>query len=559
VSVFNCQIYNTLLRNYAFTFGPRVGFAYQPFGGAHGTVIRGAYGRYIYPIPVRNTLKNIQQNTPFTAGYSQSYVSAAQAPDSLPNYLLRMPQTVVLGTNSSSTVNSSTANSLLPGSFSPFFQMNPDNPPDFVTQVNFTVEQQFKDNSALRVTWLWSHGTNLDQEYTFNSHPNNFIWEMQTGTIPPTGGASTIGTNQYASTATGPYDKVTWPSGAVWDQKTGWSNDNALQVNYQRLFHSGLAYQIFYVWSKPFRVGGNYFRDGTIAPAENYLTSQANVSTMTPAWGTVITPNSLPAAPAGTLSYMSWHALDRWENYTVDAAIPKQHIMFNAVYDLPFGRGKRFLGNANRCLNEVVGGFQIAGDGSFVSQDFAVSASNWGSTNPLKMYKHAAPITDCRSGVCHQAYLWWNGYIAPTLIAGNSCASGANLIYGLASNYQPYQTPIDTDCVKTDAQYAHYNSNYVNITLPGGTPTAIGYTAGSGGSNPYSHTVLNGPLNYAADLSVFNVFPITEKTNLRFNADAFNAFKHQGWLNPSTSDGTEQLTSSYNSGRVIQLTLRLSF
>jgi hypothetical protein len=148
--------------------------------------------------------------------------------------------------------------------------MNPDNPPDFVTQVNFTVEQQFKDNSALRVTWLWSHGTNLDQEYTFNSHPNNFIWEMQTGTIPPTGGASTIGTNQYASTATGPYDKVTWPSGAVWDQKTGWSNDNALQVNYQRLFHSGLAYQIFYVWSKPFRVGGNYFRDGTIAPAGNY-------------------------------------------------------------------------------------------------------------------------------------------------------------------------------------------------------------------------------------------------------------------------------------------------
>ena len=47
------------MENYPLTFSPRVGIAYQPFGGKHGTVIRGAYGRYIYPMPTRSYLKNV--------------------------------------------------------------------------------------------------------------------------------------------------------------------------------------------------------------------------------------------------------------------------------------------------------------------------------------------------------------------------------------------------------------------------------------------------------------------------------------------------------------------
>jgi hypothetical protein len=99
------------------------------------------------------------------------------------------------------------------------------------------------------------------------------------------------------------------------------------------------------------------------------------------------------------------HELNRYENYKVDTAIPKHHINFNGVYELPVGRGKRFLGNANSFWNEVVGGFQIAGSGQVLSQDFTITSSNWGPTNPPHVYKHKAPITDCRSGVCHPSYL----------------------------------------------------------------------------------------------------------------------------------------------------------
>ena len=73
---------------------------------------RGGYGEFIYPVPVRNSIRYLTANYPFTASYSHSYVSASQSPDGLPNYLLRAPQTVIAGQNSAgrSSVNDAIAN-----------------------------------------------------------------------------------------------------------------------------------------------------------------------------------------------------------------------------------------------------------------------------------------------------------------------------------------------------------------------------------------------------------------------------------------------------------------
>jgi hypothetical protein len=84
------------------------------------------------------------------------------------------------------------------------------------------------------------------------------------------------------------------------------------------------------------------------------------------------------------------------------------------------------------------------------------------------------------------------------------------------------------------------------------------------GANPYSHTFLNGPINWTADLSLFKVVPITERVNLRINVDAFNVFNVQGYGNPNTTDGTEAyqpngVSSSYNAPRQLQLSARVSF
>jgi hypothetical protein len=540
------------IRNADFTVSPRIGLAYQL--GNHGTVIRGAYGRYIYPVPVRNFERTSVINQPFVAGYSQSYTAANQSPDGNPNYLLRNTQSLVMGKNTTGVVNSSSINSILPG-FG-LLNIDPNDSPDFVTQTNFTIEQPLKGNSALRLTWLWSHGTNLDHYYNYNNHPSQYVWEVNTGTALPTGGASVIGTpqqNTYAATATGPYNQTTY-GGNTWITKDGWSNDNALQVNYQRLFHRGIAYQVTYVWSKPFRVGGNTFRDAQIDPAANYSTG--SLGTTSSPYGT-LTPGALPPArPQGVAPYADFHALQVFEAYQVDSAIPKQHIQFNGIVDLPFGRGKKFLGKSNRFMDELVGGWQIAGDGSIVSQDFSITSSNYGPTNPLKTYKHGAPITDCRSGTCHPSYLWFNGYIAPTANASAGCTS--KCVSGLPSNYAPYETPIDNTPGTT-----YYGQNEVNVTLANGQVVATPYSPGPNGANPFSHTFLNGPINYTIDASLFKVLPITERVNLRFNLDAFNALNMQGYSNPNGTDGTEavadQVASSYNTPRQVQLTLRLTF
>ncbi len=129
--------------NNNFEFMPRIGFAYTPSFGKWGTVIRGGYGEYIYPVPIRNSVRYLTQDYPFTASYSQSYVSASQAPDGLPNYLLRAPQTVVAGLNSANVVNTASSNALLPG-IGLQETLDPHYPPARVRDANFTIEQPFQ-------------------------------------------------------------------------------------------------------------------------------------------------------------------------------------------------------------------------------------------------------------------------------------------------------------------------------------------------------------------------------------------------------------------------------
>jgi hypothetical protein len=531
------------IKNENFTIGPRLGLAYTL--GKYGTVIRGGYGRYIYPVPVRNFERDVVLNQPFVASYSQSYTAANQSPDGLPNYLLRNRQALVMGQNTTTgIVNSSTTNAILPGGFS-LLNIDPNDNPDFVTQTNFTIEQPVKGGSAVRLTWLWSHGTNLDHYYNYNNHPSQYVWEVNSGTALPTG--------TYTNTATGPYNQTTY-GGNTWITKDGWSNDNALQATYQRLFHHGVAYQINYVWSKPFRVGGNTFRDGQIDPRLNYPVG--SLGTTSSPFGTLVPGALPPAQPAGTAPYANFHALQVFEEYQVDSAIPKQHITFNGIVDLPFGTGKKFLGKSNRWENEVVGGWQLAGDGNIVSQDFSITSSNYGPTNPLKVYKHGAHITDCRSGTCHPSYLWFNGYIAPTVNANTGCTT--KCISGLPSDYAPYQVPIDNTPGTT-----YYGQNEVAVTLANSQVVNTPYSPGPFGANPFSHTFLNGPINYTIDGSLFKVLPITERVNLRFNFDVFNVLNMQGYNNPNGTDGTEavanQVANSANVARQVQLTLRLTF
>ena len=560
---------NTLMKNRDLTFGPRLGFAYQLFGGMHGTVIRGGYGRYIFPIAIGSALSSISTGNPFSAQYSMSYTSAAQSADSLPGYQLRTPLdtgtqspgisdgvgTPTMGVNSSGVVNTSSGTAINPGITARF--MDPSIEPDFATQVNLTLEQSLPLNSALRVSWMWSHGSDLLNSYAPNSHPSTFVYEMQTGHTASNCGASCIGTNQYSTTATGPYDQTTWNTMTEYSSN-GWSNDNQLQVGYQRLYHGGYSYAFFMTWQHALSTSAGYpyadFIGTTNVGQVSALTSSANGGS-----GAYVTANLPPPPPTGTPNWAYYKALGKFEGQVENTSYPPMRWQWDGVLDIPVGRGKRFLGNASRLVDEFVGGYQLATNASATMSTVSVSSSHWGPMNPIHKYKKAYAVTDCSSGTCHKEYLWFNGYISPASNANTGCTK--NCISGLPSSYQPYQVPIDNV-----PGTSNFGSDDVNITLSNGTTGQIAYSPGPGDLNPFAKTVLNGPINWTEDLSLYKVFPIKEQYSIRFNIDAFNVFNIQGQPGPSATSGLTGCTdpggvgcSSVNNPRTVQFSIRINY
>jgi hypothetical protein len=618
-----------LVKSYMLNFSPRIGAAWQPFGKS-GTVLRGGVGRYIYPVPIRESYREEDENDPFGIGYTENYASSTYTPHT--NYLLlSAPNSSgsfnynttcstcgtggaavgsgfpLMGVNSANAINSAQTNSIAIG---PSIQnIDPDYPPTFVDEANFTIEQPFKWGSMLRVSYIYTHGTNLGNYFYYNNHPSTYSWEVQQGALAPS--SATFGATN-STTGMGPYDNTVWGGSMKQIQKSGWSNYNGLQAVYQKLYHNGVGWQVMYVWSKNLRTGGDYGGSAGdyVDPYINYVNSyvggyvgagpSAGIASAVADPGTWAggqlsgppgTINLPPPPPTGVPAWGYYKALNRWENYMVDAASPPQHLQFNGLVDLPFGRGKRWMGGVNKPLNELVGGWQVAGDGQVLNQVFYVTTTNWGPTadgaSPsrynLKVYKKSAPITDCRSGTCKQAYEWFNGYIPPTSLPGYCTTGLSAVVSGLPGNWIPYQQPMDNLCgapvsgKTVVGKYSGANDVFMNNVTGQAANTEVGYgdvpgnnDNGAGGgaidvTNPFGHTALHGPTNWVADASLFKVFPITERANVRMNVDAFNVFNHQGLPNPSSTDGTVCTSpggvgcSSYNAARTLQLTLRISF
>jgi len=494
-------------------FGPRAGVAWRLGESARSAVLRGGYGLYYFPIPSFGYEAGMRSNPPESDLYTYSFNSSTYQP--LQNYALLSAPTVIAGVNSKNVVNVTAANAIAPGSSNPLVYFNPHLPTSRAHQWNATLEKEIMENTVVSASYIGTAGRDLDQSYQYNAAPNAYVWYTSQGVALPTG--------LFAGTGTRSYDKTTWPNITEYSH-IGYSNYNSLKLEVLRRYSKGYAFQWFYVM-------GNALAS---------VTGNSNVATtanLVPLDNNLFLPGAVPTDPS---------KLNRFLNYQRDISIPKHHMQWNFIVDLPFGKGKLIGRNAGHFVNAVIGGWQLSGIGSMVSNYDTIPVTNWANFAPLQVYGKKYPIQNCTSGTCIAGYLWYNGYIPANLI------NKPNGIMGVPANYVPLETPL-YPTPASGGSNPNYETNNVFITLKNGS---VVQTALNTNLNPYRNQYFLGLFAYNQSATLFKAFSITEQVRLRFESDFFNVFNAQG-LNQPAANGISSLQTSAKAARSIQLTLRL--
>ena len=503
-------------------FAPRAGFAYNTRVGRRAFVVRGGYGLYHFPIPAR-TFSELRLNPPLQGSYSFNWNSAQQAPDGLPNYFLRAAPTVIAGLNSTNALDVSQPPTVLPGV--QVTGIAPDLPTSKAHEWNMTLESEIFKDTVVRAGWIGTAGRNIEMMQLYNYNPiSDYVWYVNSGLPLPTG--------HYSNTVRRTYDQTTYGNIRIYS-KLGYSNFNAIQLEAERRYSHGLAFQFFYVMSNSSSTGntpsqgGDFTINGIQQPD-------------------VFLPGAMPQDLGQRI---------RFYRYARDPDIPKHRIRGNWLYDLPLGRGKKFFGNVGTKLDRVVGGWQIAGSASSQSRYVSLlppgaTASYWGPTGQIHINGTHDPISDCRSGTCFSGYLYFNGYIPANRI---NVPGG---VMGIPQDYSPAMQPINPAPATGTVNPNFNDTNNVFVTLKNGNQQLVSF---DNGLNPWRNQAIAGPWISSMNASLYKSVPITERLRLRINLDAFNVLNQPGLVLPDSNSGLLSLRTSGQGARVLQYSARLTW
>lgn len=514
---------SSLIHSNYYDFGPRAGFAYRFGSSNRPTVLRGGYSIFAYPESLR-LFQGLTAMTVPSLGVIQNNPNLAeQSPDGLANYMLRSAPTIVAGQNSKNALDVNKVTGITRGSGSSYY-MDPDQPTARAHQWNLTLERELMTDTVVKAGWIGTHGARMAQWNSYNDNPPTYVYYATTKNPAPTG--------QYASVVNRPFENTVLGTIQRY-QKTGWSNDNSFQFEFEHRYSKGWAAQAYYVMSNAMRVAGDGWRDDTLTGTNQFM------------------PGIVPADD---------NARNRLLYYRRDTSIPKHRVNWNFLVDLPIGKGKMIGRDSGRLLNALIGGWQVAGYGSLISRYFQLPTSYWGAQSDVQVYGKKYPIQDCRSGVCYDGWLYWNGYIPANQINSYGSNGKPNGVMGVPSDYTPVQKYINPRPANggssSDPLYNYYETNTVWITLNNGVNQPVAY---NNGLHPLRNQFVLGPMRWNMSASAFKTVALTEKVALRVNVDFLdNVFNMPGTTLPG-SDGIITNRNSDNSPRTLQLTMRLSW
>jgi hypothetical protein len=238
------------------------------------------------------------------------------------------------------------------------------------------------------------------------------------------------------------------------------SNYNALQVKLERRFASGLTFRNSYSWSKCLDIDSD--------------------------------PNSAVLDYSYNLKYS--YGPCTFNIHYVDTA--------DLVYQLPFGRGKKFASSSPALLDGIIGGWQLSG------------------------------VVTIRSGTNYH------------VLSGQDSENTGNFIASSTERANIVSPAVPSGFQQDRAHW--FNPRAFQVPAFG--------TLGN-----LSRDALTGPAFNQFDLAAMKDFKIWETVRLQFRAEFFNAFNHTNFSNPIATLASPllgQITSSYPA-RDIQFALKL--
>jgi hypothetical protein len=341
-----------------------------------------------------------------------------------------------------------------------------------IYQWNFALQRELMPNIVVEVAYVASHGHGLNYPTDLNAIPQSKLSSNDSQFRP---------FPNYHSIGGSTYNAV--------------SNYNSLQASVTKRMASGLSLNFNYVWS-------------------HMLDTQDSSG-----WGSRAGPENWQIAndPGANYSNSNFDVRHAFKGY--------------AIYQLPFGKGRRFLNN-NMLADEVIGGWQVSG------------TLYWSTGSPYSVF-------------------------------------GTQNTYQLAGSSFPNRVPgVSTKPQHQSAKCEAGSGSQNGCLNEWFNPAAFSQPA-SGTFGNVRRNILYGPGTNTVNLSMFKEFSVPwEGIKLRLSCAATNAFNHPSFGNPggglqgspgvgqpyswyTTSNGQQVGTQQINyvnvGGRSGELQLRLIF
>jgi hypothetical protein len=450
-------------------FAPRLGFAYQL---NPKTVVRLGYGRsFDMGVFGSNFGHAVTQNLPVLASQNQQAVNnnPNATNNNIPAFKLDAgPPAFVFPTVP--------ADGLLPlngpaGNLQPHIRPTYQRLPT-LDAWNLTVQRQLNTNTSLEVAYIGNKGTNVfaGTGNTYNKNQPSVVGFAQ--------GVPQADRRPY-------FNKFIYPDCSVTLQQCGLSNVpladqltccstdqgnylgndansiyHALQVKVDHRFSHGLQLLSHYTFAHANSYDGNYF------------------------------------------------AISHPIAYGPDSQVRTHVWVTEAVYQLPFGKGKMFGGNSGRAEDLILGGWQISG------------TTNWSGGLPwTPSYNNCNNDQDV--GVCR-----------PSHGNGSFHTGAGSLQHPAGANpYIQFFTPLQ------------------DISTTGGQAFV---DPGKGNLGNVKVNSYRGPRAFFADAALFKDFSVTERVKMQFRMDAFNVFNHPV-LGFNSNQGNTCIDCSGNAGQITDI------